>query len=254
VASTGAIVKSAAAIVAVVGVSAVAVDQGHLFGKDRSVDDGSRPAVTVAGRESAASRSHDTARTGEIQPGAHRGSRSIRAYMQGRATTEVGLKAPEVDATKSVSPPSSGDGAAPSAARAGARSHAGDSQSQTHPRHPVHPPHPAHPAHPVHPIHPSHPAHPAHPVHPAQTEAGGGSSKSTPSPSPKAQKPTRSAVPVKAPPEHPEHQSPPATEAGPTPTEAAPEAELPAAAAAPVEAEAAPVEAAPGLEGKETGR
>jgi RNA polymerase sigma factor (sigma-70 family) len=257
VASTGAIVKSAAAIVAVVGVSAVAVDQGHLFAKDRSVDDGSRPAVTVAGRESAASGSHDTARTGEIQTGARAGSRSPRAHLRGRAVTAIGTKARKAGAARSVSDPSSGGGAAPSPAPTGARSHAGDSQSQTHPRHPAHPPHPAHPVHPAHlshPAHPAHPVHPPHPVRPAQTEAGGGPSKSTPSPSPKAQKPTRSAVPVKAPPEHPEHQSPPATEASSTPTEAAPEAEGAAAAAAPVEAEAAPVQAAPGLEGKETGR
>ncbi|HEY2053714.1 MAG TPA: sigma-70 family RNA polymerase sigma factor [Solirubrobacterales bacterium] len=176
-ASTGAILKSAAAIVAVVGVSAVAVDHGRLFHSGgSSASTPHRGAAAVGGPAADA-------------PGADGASASSvpRRFLKPDGVEEVGLKAPVAMHAKPsaavhrvVSAPESDPEAADTASSesggpastvvAPGRSEHVRPAHTVHPEHPAHPEHAGHPAHPSHPAHPANPVHTAHPAHPSHPE------------------------------------------------------------------------------------
>jgi RNA polymerase sigma factor (sigma-70 family) len=187
VASTGAVLKSAAAIVAVLAVGgAVAVDQGHLLrdGGSPSSETGGGAPLTRGGGEGphtgapgASAGGHLAASVADESPGAFKPS----------GIDEVGLKPPISHATKtsvaahpdasaarpvSTAPdtdmpaPPGNSGNAPGASKAGAG-----------PSHADHPEHPTHPAHPTHPSNPAKPANPPHPEHPSHPQTSGHAAK-----------------------------------------------------------------------------
>jgi RNA polymerase sigma factor (sigma-70 family) len=237
-ASTGAILKSAVAVVAVVGAGAVAVDHGHVFGGDGPSAPGSaHPAVVHDESSERASRPADGTASAD-----HPGPRPPSAYMHPNGVVEVGLKAPSAVAAAHT-PGAGGDrSATASSPGAGTSTGTDETTQRAHPEHPRHPTRPAHPQHPAHPAHPRHPAHPAHPARP--THATPQRDPSHPVVQSRPQHPSHPAHPsspakstgrspgttaesggagesVPTPPAHPEKPPHPATaEAGSTVTEA----------------------------------
>ncbi len=256
VASTGAILKSTAAIVAVLGVSAVAVDHGSLLhsgGSSANGGDG-RPAVV---RGNSDSHGGAAPRVGDARHVAVAGV--SRRFFHRAGTVEVGLSAPTHGRAATAGPTATGGSEAHAHSRSlhadthgrgGSTRNGAAAQQPTQAAHPEHPEHPAHPTHPTQTAHASHPAHPvqtnarpaAHPNHPAHPQKAGGTSESA-----QAQhSPTTSSSATTAAAEHPEHPSHQATtEAASTPTEVVTTTEAAAAAAESAEAVSGSEEEAP---------
>jgi len=227
VASTGAILKSAAAIVAVVGVSAVALDHPHPFHGAGSPTgpDGSAAAVAHGGPGSPTGRPRESVAAG---PGAARTrSRSPSFFVHGRRAEEMGPRRPGTHAAATRAESVAGEEASHGvgAAAAGPAKAGGGSRPQ-HPAHPVHPVHPAHPGHPSHPAHPAHPARSAHPVTVPASPATSHPERPPHSQHPTPARPASEGPSVHGQPEHPEDPSrPESTEVGSTPVEDVPPGE-----------------------------
>lgn len=192
--SAGAILKSTAAIVAVLGVSAVAADHSHLFrGSDSPASDDSVPAAVVHG--DAGTAAAHTEGAVEVGHGAANARRSSSAFTHGRRGEVVGPKRPGTHAMTQAAPAVGGDGS-----RGLATDAAGPVRAATRPEHPAHPRHPAHPAHPTHPTHPTHPSHPAHPARSTNPVTVSGS--------PATSRPERSSQPQHSAPAQPASEGP----------------------------------------------
>jgi RNA polymerase sigma factor (sigma-70 family) len=230
-ASTGAILKSAAGIVVVAAVGAVAVDHGHLFHGSAAPAAGAHGQATVAAGSSSGSD-----QVGESTGGAAHSEGAVAVAGRSARARPLDLRAHSVNSNRTANQdhgahsetpavPNSGLLTEDPGGNGGARSNVGvpgggasgrlhgkgASRARAHPDHPSHPAHPqnqgAHPGHPTRPVYRPHPEHPSHPEHPA----------STANPS----QPEKPAHPV-----HAEQPSSPATGAAePAPKEAAKAAE-----------------------------
>jgi RNA polymerase sigma factor (sigma-70 family) len=182
--STGILLKSAAGVVAIVAVGAVAADHRHLIDPGGTASDRpapepaaapSDPVAAPTGKDSRA-QAAPTARVGRV--GAPTGDRRVRPQSQvadGAAPPDVAANQAGVEATTTTAAVAGPPTSSPAIDAAGAES------EKSHPAHPVHPEHPATPepsastsgAPTSKPgteaaTHPSHPEHPAHP--PAKAE------------------------------------------------------------------------------------
>jgi RNA polymerase sigma factor (sigma-70 family) len=213
-ASTGAILKSAAGIIAVVAVGAVAVDHGHLF-HGRGSPAGAAPERATVARDGSGDRGQAGTTAGDAQkdlaeittanragPGvADRGRQSGATLALGRRAQVAGLNGPgarggspfagsqgaDGSAHRHAEPPTAGASAPPH----GRGASGGAKPQREHPRHPEHPARPEHhegqahapdSTHPSHPEHPArakgspHPQDPSHPRQPAHPDTSGAES------------------------------------------------------------------------------
>jgi RNA polymerase sigma factor (sigma-70 family) len=203
-AKTAAIMKSAAGIVAVVAVSAVAVDHGPVFGGS-PVPAGvhGRPIVVVGGPRPPVDAA-PTRRNGPIDIAA--GQPRPWASHLADHTQGVSSRRPVARRVDASSPAGSAGGAGvggTEVASAGTSGLSGGGQGATRvaesePEHPAHPTHPAHPSRPEHPEHPVKSSHAADPSQSARAESAAKHSTAT----------------TVSPPEHPEHPSHPAKAGG----------------------------------------
>ncbi|MBS1889127.1 MAG: sigma-70 family RNA polymerase sigma factor [Actinobacteria bacterium] len=180
-ATTGAILKSAAGIVAVVAVSAVAVDHAQLFqggGPSAGAARGQATVATGAATVADPAARRTPADGGSGASAAPQAGKAQRLEKRARDTDAKGTGAREaallagahVAAKNATAVAHGAPTESPGATRASAAAEAPATQ-RAHPTHPTHPEHArgrassAHPGHP-HPSHPSHPPRPARPPRP----------------------------------------------------------------------------------------
>jgi RNA polymerase sigma factor (sigma-70 family) len=194
--SAGALLKSAAGVVAIVAVGAVAADHGHLFhpggaAPDRPTRD---PAAAVATGPVAAPTIEESRLT--VAPTERRQERAAKpaGSRRGHPPTSVAAAAPvdaagtpvDVASTRAGMDAKTTAAAADPPAPRSASDAMGAVSEHSHPEHPANLEHAVHPQHPEHPVHPEHPTtpepaasageasgevateptHPEHPAHP----------------------------------------------------------------------------------------
>jgi RNA polymerase sigma factor (sigma-70 family) len=174
-ASTGAVLKSTAAIVAVVGVGAVAVDHGHLLHGGGSRANGDHDSATVARVPSGVTDGGAGDHAGQVDGSDAGALRRKNSEHRRDHAVATGLKQPVTQAdAAAIGPSATGDAGANGNGLKAGRSvgdiAAGPIQDGAAAPHPESP-HADHPPHPTHPTHPPDPAGPvANPAHPGQPD------------------------------------------------------------------------------------